>query len=162
MLFRSLAATDKGLYRSTDAGASFFKIPLATGQTMDPYVWSIAATGGQGFVLSLEANAAAASGTTDGQIFKSSDNGATWTKATGVTKTGGVGRISVAAATGSGTNGSTTVVYAMAAVPNATSATDLADVFKSTNGGTSFTALSAASKRYILRFGGADGQSQVL
>ena len=143
-----LAATDKGLYRSTDAGASFAKIALATGQTADPYVWSIAATGGQGLVLSLEANPAATSGTTDGQIWKSSNNGATWTKSTGVTKSGGVGRITVAAATGTGSNGSTTVVYAMAAKPLATTATDLADIFKSTNGGTSFTALSAATKKY--------------
>ncbi len=144
-----LVATDKGLYRSTDAGASFVNVALATGQTgVLPYVWSIAATGGQGFALSLEANAAATTGTTDGQIWKSSDNGATWTKSTGVTKTGGVGRISVAAATGTGTNGSTTVVYAMAAKPLATTATDLADIFKSTNGGTSFTALSAATKKY--------------
>lgn len=142
-----LAATDKGLYRSTDAGASFAKIALATGQTADPYVWSIAATGGLGFVLSLEANTAGTT-TTDGQIWKSSDNGATWTKSTGVTKTGGVGRITVAAATGTGTNGSTTVVYAMAAKPLATTATDLADIFRSTNGGTSFTALSAATKKY--------------
>ena len=145
-----LAATDKGLYRSTDSGASFSKVALATGAAAgtDPFVWSIAATGGQGFVLSLEANAAAASGTTDGQIWNSTDNGASWTKSTGVTKSGGVGRITVAAATGTGTNGSTTVVYAMAAKPLATTATDLADVFKSTNGGTSFTALSAATKKY--------------
>ena len=142
-----LAATDKGLYRSADAGASFAKVALATGQTPDPYVWSIAATGGQGFVLSLEANTAGTT-TTDGQIWKSADNGATWTKSTGVTKTGGVGRITVAAATGTGTNGSTTVVYAMAAKPLATTATDLADIFRSTNGGTSFTALSAATKKY--------------
>lgn len=143
-----LAATDKGLYRSTDAGASYTQVSLATGQTTAPYVWSIAATGGQGLVLSLEANPAATSGTTDGQIWKSSNNGATWTKSTGVTKTGGVGRITVAAATGTGTNGSTTVIYAMAAKPLATTATDLADIFRSTNGGTSFTALGAASKRY--------------
>ena len=142
-----LAATDRGLYRSTDAGASFAKVALATGQTPDPYVWSIAATGGLGFVLSLEANTAGTT-TTDGQIWKSSDNGATWTKSTGVTKSGGVGRITVAAATGTGSNGSTTVVYAMAAKPLATTATDLADIFKSTNGGTSFTALSAATKKY--------------
>lgn len=143
-----LAATDKGLYRSTDAGATFTQVGLSTGQSVDPYVWSIAATGGQGFVLSLEANAAADTGTTDGQIWKSSDNGATWTKSTGVTKTGGVGRISVAAGSAAGTNGATTTVYAMAAKPLATGINDLADVFRSTNGGTSFTALSAASKRY--------------
>ena len=62
-----LAATDAGLYRSTDGGVSFSKVPLATGQAGDPYVWSLAATGGNGMVLSLEAAPAATTGTTDGQ-----------------------------------------------------------------------------------------------
>ncbi|MFM7783140.1 MAG: WD40/YVTN/BNR-like repeat-containing protein, partial [Gammaproteobacteria bacterium] len=143
-----LAATDAGLYRSTNGGTSFSKVTLATGQAGDPYVWSLAATGGSGMVLSLEAAPAATTGTTDGQIWRSTDNGATWTKSTGVTKTGGVGRITVAAGAAAGTNGATTVVYALAATPLATTSTDLADVFKSTNGGTSFTALSANTKRY--------------
>jgi len=93
-----LAATNKGLYRSTNAGASFAKVSIATGASEDPYVWTIAWAGGTNYVLSLEAAPSAASGTTDGQVWRSTDNGATWTKATGLTATAGVGRISVAAA----------------------------------------------------------------
>jgi len=63
-----LAATDKGLYRSTNSGASFSKVTIATGQAGDPFVWTIAWAGGTNFTLSLEANKAATTGTTDGQI----------------------------------------------------------------------------------------------
>jgi photosystem II stability/assembly factor-like uncharacterized protein len=42
-------------------------------------------------------------------------------------------------------------MYAMAAIPNAGSASDLADVFRSTDGGHNWSALSAASKRYSNR-----------
>ncbi|MBI2382124.1 MAG: hypothetical protein HYV16_15325 [Gammaproteobacteria bacterium] len=141
-----LATTDKGLYRSTDSGATWSAVSLATGQTAVPYGWSLAWTGGNGFVVSLEANKAATSGTTDGQIWYSNNNGASWTKASGVTKTGGLGRITVASAPSS-----RTTLYAMAAVPNATSDADLAEIFKSTNGGASWTALGAAGKRYTNR-----------
>lgn len=138
-----LVATNTGLYRSTDAGASFTRVAIATGQAGNPYVWSIAATGGNGFVVSLEASPAATSGTTDGQIWVTGDAGVTWTRASGFTKSGGVGRTTVAAAPGA-----RSTLYAMAAVPNATSTSDLADVFKSTNGGVSWTALGLPRKRY--------------
>lgn len=139
-----LAATNAGLFRSVNGGASFSKVTIATGQTVDPTVWSIDSLGGSSFVLSLEANPTVTTGTTDGQVWISSDNGATWTRASGVTKTSGVGRITVAVAPSN-----RLVVYAMAAVPNATSTADLADIFKSTNGGAAFTALGAATKSYV-------------
>ena len=138
-----LAATDKGLFRSTNAGTSFAQVPIATGHAAAPYVWSIAWTGGTTFVLTLEANYAATSGTTDGQVWRSTDNGATWTRASGVTRSGGVGRMTVAAAPSN-----RNVLYLMAAIPNATSTSDLGDIYKSTNGGQSWTALGAARKRY--------------
>ena len=138
-----LAATDKGLFRSTDSGASFSQVSLATGQAGAPYVWSLASTGGTGLVLTLEANPAATSGTTDGQVWWSLDNGATWTRATGVTKSTGVGRMTVASAPSS-----PNTVYLMAAIPLSSSASDLADFFKSSNGGQSFSALSVTRKRY--------------
>jgi photosystem II stability/assembly factor-like uncharacterized protein len=139
-----LAATNEGLYRSTNSGASFSKITIATGQAGDPYVWSLDSRGGSGFVLSLEANPAATTGTTDGQVWISADNGATWNRSTGVTKAAGVGRISVAVAPSN-----RQVIYAMAAIPNATSTADLSDIFKSTDGGTSFNGLGAATKNYV-------------
>ena len=139
-----LAGTDAGLYRSTNSGASFTKITLATGQSVDPYVWSIAWGGGTNFVLTLEANHAATTGTTDGQIWRSTDSGATWTKATGVTDSLGVGRMTVASAPSN-----RAVMYAEAAVPNAaTPANDLANIFKSTDGGATWTGIAKSGTTY--------------
>jgi photosystem II stability/assembly factor-like uncharacterized protein len=138
-----LAGTNAGLFRSTDAGATWATVSIATGQSFAPYIWSIAWTGGQSFALTLEANHAATTGTTDGQAWYSSDNGATWTRSTGFTKTAGIGRATVASAPSS-----RSTLYAMAAIPNSTATADLADFFKSTNGGQTWTALGVTSKKY--------------
>lgn len=140
-----LAATDIGLFRSSNGGTSFAQVALATGFADAPATWEIEFTGGSSFALSLEATPAATTGTTNGQVFTSVDNGATWTKATGMTKSTGVGRISLASAPSS-----RSTVYAMAAIPNNGTANDLADLFKSSNGGGAWTALSATagSARY--------------
>jgi PKD repeat protein len=139
-----LAGTDAGLYRSTDSGATFTKVSIATGQSVDPYVWSIAFGGGSNFALTLEANHAATTGTTDGQIWRSTDNGATWTKATGVTDTLGVGRMTMASAPSA-----RTTMYAEAAVPNAaTPASDLVNIFKSTDGGATWTGVAKTGTTY--------------
>lgn len=138
-----LAATDAGLFRSTDAGATFAQVGLATGQAGSPYVWSLAWTGGAGFALTLEAAPAATSGTTDGQAWYSADNGATWTRATGFTKTAGVGRATLASAPSA-----RSTLYAYAAIPLSSSASDLADMFKSTDGGHTWTALAVTTKKY--------------
>jgi photosystem II stability/assembly factor-like uncharacterized protein len=134
-----LATTNKGLFRSVDAGATWSAITVSTGFTEAPAAWSLAWAGGSQFAASLEAEPSATSGNTQGQIWVTGDNGATWTRATGVTLTGGLERMTVASAPSL-----RTTLYAMAA----NHAGDLAEVFKSTNGGTSWTALGAAAKRY--------------
>lgn len=134
-----LATTNKGIFRSVDAGASWSAVMLNTGFTGAPYGWSIAWAGGTKFVASIEADAAAASGNTQGQIWVSSDSGATWTRSTGVTLTAGLERITVTAAPSL-----RTTLYALAAKPGG----DLGEIYKSTNGGTSWVATSAAGKRY--------------
>ncbi|HTJ45818.1 MAG TPA: hypothetical protein VL463_27130 [Kofleriaceae bacterium] len=138
-----LVGTDKGLYRSTNAGTSFSKIDINTGLAGGPYIWSIAYTGSKGFALSLGQIPEDSSVTTDGQIWYTGDDGATWTKANGVSAASGVGRITVASAPSS-----PTTLYALAGQPNADSNSDLADIFKSTDGGKNWTALAVAAKKY--------------
>lgn len=137
-----LAATDAGLFRSADGGLTWSPVSLATGFAAAPYVWDIASTGATSFAVSLEANKAATTGTTSGQVFTSTNGGTSWALASGMTNSAGVGRISLAAAP---TNGS--IVYAMAAKPNAATATDLADLYKSANGGATWTAMGATANK---------------
>ncbi|MCY1083724.1 hypothetical protein [Archangium lansingense] len=134
-----LATTNAGIFRSVDAGATWTQVSLSTGYTETPSGWSIAHAGGTKFVITLEAQPSAASGNTQGQVWVTADSGATWTRATGVTATVGLERMTVATAPSS-----PTTVYVLASDPGG----NLADIFKSTNGGTSFTALGAAKKRY--------------
>ena len=125
-----LATTDRGLFRSIDAGASFSPVALPTGVAAVPYAWSIAWTGGPNFVVTAEAQG--------GQIFTSTDNGATWTRASGVAAPTGVSRITVAAAPSN-----RSLLYAVASNPSG----DLADFFKSTDGGANWAALGATASR---------------
>jgi len=139
-----LASTDAGLYRSTDGGATFNKVTINTGQASDPYVWTLAWGNGDVFVLGLEA-AYANFGTgtsTLGEIWRSTDNGATWTQSTGVTNINGatdngVGRLYIAAAPSN-----RDIMYAEAAnKKEGISGTDFADIFKSTDNGVTWTGM---------------------
>ena len=137
-----LVTTDKGLFRSSDAGATFTPVGVATGFAEAPYGWSIAWAGGTNYTMSLEATYSATSGTTNGQVWYSTNDGATWTRSSGMTKSTGVGRITVAS---SPLNRN--VMYAKAAIPNATSSNDLADFFRSNDGGKSWTAMGATARK---------------
>ncbi|MFP2910115.1 WD40/YVTN/BNR-like repeat-containing protein [Pyxidicoccus sp. 3LFB2] len=143
-----LAATNAGLFRSVDAGATWSAISLSTGFAGPAYGWSIEWAGGTKFVAAIDADPLAASGNTQGQVWVSSDNGATWTRGTGITAAAGLERITVTAAP---SNRNT--LYALAADPSG----NLADIYKSTNGGTSWTALAAGGKRY--KNGNAEGRT---
>jgi hypothetical protein len=135
-----LVATNKGLFRSTDAGATYAQVNIATGSAELPYVWSIAWGGGSNFVVSLEASPSATA--TDGQIWRSADNGATWTRSTtGLSDAGGLARMTVTSAPSL-----RTTLYAIAAKSTYTGANDFANLFKSTNGGSTWTAVGGTVK----------------
>ena len=141
-----LAATDAGLYRSTNGGASFSKVVIdSTSTTGDPYVWTIAWGGGTNFVISLEADHNNASYLTNGQIWRSTDNGATWTRSSGITDTTGITRLSVAAAPSN-----RNVMYVEAANNNSYtgSSTDVANFFKSTDNGVTWTGIGKSGSTY--------------
>lgn len=135
-----LVTTDAGLFRSTDSGATFAAASLATGNAATPTCWSIAYGGGANYTLSLEANPAATSGTTDGQVWYSTNDGVSWTRATGMAKSTGVGRLTIAS---SPVN--RLAMYAEAAIPNSSASTDLADFFRSADGGHTWTAMGATA-----------------
>ncbi|MFN2507533.1 MAG: hypothetical protein ABR589_02035 [Chthoniobacterales bacterium] len=137
-----LVTTDKGLFRSTDAGENFAPVSIATGSAEAPYGWSIAWGGGTNYALTLEAKPSVTSGTTDGQVWYSTNDGATWTRASGPTKSTGVGRMTIAS---SPLNRN--VMFAEVAIPNSSASTDLADFFRSTDGGKSWTAMGATARK---------------
>ncbi|MBL8299731.1 MAG: hypothetical protein JNN30_15450 [Rhodanobacteraceae bacterium] len=133
-----LVATNKGLYRSTNAGASYAPVSINTGVAETPYIWSIDWGGGNTFVLSLEAAPSATA--TNGQVWRSTDSGATWTRATGIADSAGIGRVTVAAAPSD-----RTTMYALAANTSGTE-NDFANLFKSTDNGVTWTGVGASKK----------------
>ncbi len=133
---RIIAATDHGLFTSTNGGATFKSVKM--GHLTEPYCWSIAWTGGKSYVLSLEADHDALTGTTGGQVWYSSDDGTHWDRAAGIAKPSGIGRLTVAASPAE-----PSILYAEAAKPNDYTRTDLADFFRSQDGGHSWQAMDA-------------------
>src|SRR5712671_3423277 len=121
-----LVASGFGLYRSTDGGLNFTQVlaGIATDVVIDPASPS-----------TMYAAIGNPTGSTINGVYKSTDAGATWTMLAGGFPTSNVGRINLAiAASASAT------VYAT--VQNSPSF-QLLGIFKTTNGGTSWTQLTA-------------------
>jgi len=128
-----LVATDTGLFRSTNGGTSYSAVAGGTGQAFNgKAVWSIVETSA-GWLASAEDFSGV------GSLWISADHGATWQA---ILNTGnvftGAGRTTL----GVGVPGDA-VVYAFAANTNDVAQLDL---FRSTNGGQSWTALSINGK----------------
>jgi hypothetical protein len=130
-----LVATNKGLFRSVDAGVSYAPVAINTGSAETPQIWSIAWGGGSNFVLSLEATPSQTN--TGGQIWRSTNAGLSWARANGITDTDGTNRVTVAAAPSN-----RSVMYALAANSTGT-ANDFSNLYKSTDGGLNWTGVGA-------------------
>ncbi len=122
-----LVGTNTGLFRSNNAGSSYTAVATIPATVK---VWSLAYTSA-GWLASTETSAGA------GSIYLSTDQGATWTVVPGTTFSG-AGRITL----GVGLPGDA-VVYAYAA--NTGDAAQL-DLFKSSDGGATWTALNITAK----------------
>jgi len=88
-----MVATNAGLFRSTDAGLNYSQVATINAAWK---CWDLAWAGGTNFVLTAETDVANADGNTAGKVYRSTDDGATWTAATGINAL--ATRISIAAA----------------------------------------------------------------
>lgn len=127
-----LVATDRGLYRSTNAGASYQLQPLDGGDGK-PEVWSIAWAGSNRFTVSTRASNGGS-----GKIWHSSEQAADWTPAAGVPAN--FGRISLASAPSS-----PNVQYAL--TYHLTNA--LTHIYKTTDGGQDWSSLNIDQESYV-------------
>ena len=129
------SATNVGLFRSEDAGKSFSRLQLPQVSGLPPALgtWSLAHVGPRSWLCSALATAGSIG---QGMLYRSSDDGATWQAAD--LPTTDVGRMTIA--TSSQGAGRPARVYVLAANGSTTNR-DQKDVFRSDDGGLTFTAL---------------------
>ena len=174
-----LVGSDVGLFRSTDAGASFSLVDLPNqGSVQRPEsVWSMVYTGALDGVsrwaisgtyacsaatLPPEAGFGQSTGAAGctlgnpGDIWTSTDAGATWSsrKAAGTIPSTAVGRITLAAGTPSGAVPPVTVVYAQLGNQNEYSASAGANYWRSINSGTNWTSITGTLANPTTSVGG--------
>ena len=145
-----LAATDVGLFRSTDAGASFQPVALATPNAAETFfwVWSVAWTGGTTWLATGEVAdpaqpTSASKNVGHLALWRSADDGATWAWNGGALPGGDaeaalMGRATLAVAPSTTGDAATTRVFLLAA---ALKGDETWDVFRSDDGGLDFLAV---------------------
>lgn len=136
-----LVATNFGLFRSADNGATYQRVAAGVGQAFNRReVWSLVKTSA-GWLANAENFRPGGRGIADGAgfLFLSTDQGATWNPI----PNGGNGYNSAGRTTLAVASPGESVVYAFAANLRGTSQLDL---FKSTDGGLNWTALNVTGK----------------
>jgi photosystem II stability/assembly factor-like uncharacterized protein len=158
-----LVATDVGLFRSTDSGASFglLQLPSASGVVGQKSTFSLA-YGGTNAGTSTWMVSGCLSTCQNGDLWRSTDSGATWASLRAVGRlpipTGDIGRMTVRAARPA--DRYHTVFYAMAQGLVATKPAGNAVLYRSIDGGYSFTMLPDGPLTYP--FGDCNRMSNVL
>lgn len=143
-----LVATDGGLWRSVDAGATYTQVLDHAFQ--DQYIWSLAKTSA-GWVMATQETQPITNGncvpgtrwcTGAGHIYLSTDKGANWVEQTSGLSNFGRTTLGVAA-------DGDAVVYAFAALPanGTTAALNQRDLFRSEDGGKTWVALGVNSTK---------------
>jgi len=150
-----LATTDAGLFRSTDGGAGWFHVPLiVSGVSRAYYMWSLAFAGSDTWLATGQAVAdITAPPTADAGgslvLFRSTDDGATWTLASAALPGGDAsaqlaGRATLATAESTVPDSASARIYLLAATVDGGAQLDL---FRSDDGGLSFQALHVNASR---------------
>jgi len=136
-----MAATNVGLFRSVDAGATYTQVASINAAWK---CWDLAWAGGTNFVLTAETDLANASGNTGGKVLRSTDEGATWVAATGIDAL--ATRISVNSAPSL-----RSTLFAMVGKVDtgSTGTNDLLGVYKSTDGGATWALVTSPGAGFL-------------
>ena len=151
-----LAATDLGLFRSTDAGNTWAHVALTHGPGPAPArldeTWSVSWVGGNSWLLTGTQAVADASGTLtlspgDFGLWRSDDGAATWSWVTGVVPSSApLGNAKLAVAPSTAGDPATSRVYLLAGSSD-DNAGEQRDLFRSDDGGLHFRALGVNASR---------------
>jgi photosystem II stability/assembly factor-like uncharacterized protein len=159
-----LVATDRGLFRSVDSGASFALVALtnANGASARNSMYSLAYVGATAGKSVWMASGQCRLGCSNGDLWRSTDSGATWTSLRGYgglpVPVADVGRMTVRA--GHLVDPTQTVLYALADRLSQPTPTGNAVLFRSTDGGAHFTLIADAPLTYP--FGNCNRTSDVI
>ena len=148
-----LATTDAGLFRSTDAGITWSHVPLASDVQRYFYMWSLAYAGDDVWLAAGKTGDVTAPPTPSGDgtlaLWRSTDDGLTWTYATGALPQGEstaqrAGRATLATAQSTLAEPATSRIFLLAATTNGLAQLDL---FRSDDAGLSFQSLQVNGSR---------------
>ena len=154
-----LATTDVGLFRSTDGGASWHHLALSSPTASYFFFWSLAYAGNDCWLVTAQvANLAeppAAVGSGKLSLWRSTDDGATWTWATaalpgGESTAARIGRATLATAQSTLADPASARIFLLAARVDAASVLDGAgqyDLLRSDDAGLRFQALDVNATR---------------